>query len=116
MTQLDPKGSPDQLTPAALGLYRELGVEHPSVPDVAGESKDVWSLAEKRANAIETSARTIATLSLFDIGAFFAVLMVGFAYVWRRGDLDWVRAVSQERSGQADRAPPIFEQHPVLSA
>ena len=32
-----------------------------------------------------------------DIGVFFAVLMVGFAYVWRRGDLDWVRAVSRER-------------------
>jgi NADH-quinone oxidoreductase subunit A len=30
--------------------------------------------------------------------AFFAILLVGFAYVWHRGDLDWVRAVSAERS------------------
>ena len=41
---------------------------------------------------------TLARLSMIDIGAFFAVLLVGFAYVWRRGDLDWVRAVSRERS------------------
>jgi NADH-quinone oxidoreductase subunit A len=116
MAQLDPNGSPDQLTPAAIGLYRELGIEQPGVPAVAGDSKDVLSLAEERAHAIETTANTIVTLSLFDIGAFFAVLMVGFAYVWHRGDLDWVRTVSKERSGQADRAPPLAEQQPVLSA
>jgi NADH-quinone oxidoreductase subunit A len=36
------------------------------------------------------------------MAVFFAVLLVGFAYVWFRGDLDWVRAVSAEsgtRSG-----------------
>ena len=32
--------------------------------------------------------------SFADIGVFFGVLMVGFAYVWKRGDLDWVRAVT----------------------
>ncbi len=31
-----------------------------------------------------------------DVLVFFAVLIVGFAYVWKRGDLDWVRAVSQQ--------------------
>jgi NADH-quinone oxidoreductase subunit A len=34
---------------------------------------------------------------------FFAVLLVGFAYVWNRGDLDWVRATSNERSAAAGR-------------
>lgn len=118
MAQLDPKGSPDQLTPAAIGLYRELGVEQPTLPSLEGlpQAKHDWALAEQHANAIESSARTIATLSLFDIGAFFAVLMVGFAYVWYRGDLDWVRTVSKERAGQVDRAPPVVEQEPVLSA
>jgi NADH-quinone oxidoreductase subunit A len=38
------------------------------------------------------SARTLALASMLDLGVFFAVLLVGFAYVWRRGDLDWVRA------------------------
>ena len=39
------------------------------------------------------SARTLAIASMLDLAVFFAVLLVGFAYVWRRGDLDWVRAV-----------------------
>jgi NADH-quinone oxidoreductase subunit A len=35
------------------------------------------------------------------MAAFFAILLVGFAYVWYRGDLDWVRAVSTERAAAA---------------
>jgi NADH-quinone oxidoreductase subunit A len=56
---------------------------------------------------------------MVDIAVFFAVLMVGFAYVWRRGDLDWVRAVSAERAESAPtRAPPSIavEREPALSA
>ena len=34
-----------------------------------------------------------------------AVLLVGFAYVWKRGDLDWVRAVSAERAAAGPRGP-----------
>ncbi len=39
------------------------------------------------------SSRTLALASMVDLAIFFAVLLVGFAYVWSRGDLDWVRAV-----------------------
>jgi NADH-quinone oxidoreductase subunit A len=38
-------------------------------------------------------ASKLALVSMIDLGVFFAVLLVGFAFVWRRGDLDWVRAV-----------------------
>ena len=38
------------------------------------------------------TALTLGTVSVIDIAVFFAVLLVGFAYVWKRGDLDWVRA------------------------
>ncbi len=41
-------------------------------------------------------ARSLAKTSIIDILVFFAVLLVGFAYVWMRGDLDWVRAVSND--------------------
>ena len=34
----------------------------------------------------------LALVAMADIAVFFAVLMLGFAYVWKRGDLDWVRA------------------------
>lgn len=38
------------------------------------------------------TALTLGMASVVDIAVFFAVLLVGFAYVWKRGDLDWVRA------------------------
>jgi NADH-quinone oxidoreductase subunit A len=39
------------------------------------------------------SANSLALASLLDLGIFFAALLVGFAFVWRRGDLNWVRAI-----------------------
>jgi NADH-quinone oxidoreductase subunit A len=101
------------LTPAAAGLFRELGVERPAVPAEAGPLFQP-TLAE--ANAIEAArggkspaqargewavARAgslLARTAAVDMAAFFAILLVGFAYVWYRGDLDWVRAVSSERA------------------
>ncbi|MEN6451385.1 MAG: NADH-quinone oxidoreductase subunit A, partial [Thermoguttaceae bacterium] len=52
-----------------------------------------------------SSADLLARVSMIDLGVFFAVLLVGFAYVWRRGDLDWVRAVRHPAtSGEAAAA------------
>ena len=34
---------------------------------------------------------TLAWLAFADILVFFGVLLVGFAYLWQRGDLEWVR-------------------------
>jgi len=53
------------------------------------------SLTEAAAISSETAFR-LGLTGLFDILVFFGVLLVGFAYVWKRGDLDWVRAVSEE--------------------
>ena len=39
------------------------------------------------------SSKVMALSSMLDLGVFFAVVLVGFAYVWRRGDINWVRAV-----------------------
>ena len=86
---------------------RELGVAAPGAP-VAG---DIGELQE--------SARTLALASIADIGVFFGVLLVGFAYVWKRGDLDWVRAVSQKPRQPVYRGPPVRAVEPsqsILSA
>ncbi len=48
--------------------------------------------------ATRVPAATLALDSMLDLGVFFAVLLVGFAFVWRRGDLDWVRAVGHPRT------------------
>ncbi len=49
--------------------------------------------------------RKLALVAMADIGLFFAILMVGFAYVWYRGDLDWVRARPPATRAPATRAP-----------
>ena len=56
-------------------------------------SQPAHSLAPDQAISAETAMR-LGWASLFDVLFFFGVLLVGFAYVWKRGDLNWVRAVS----------------------
>lgn len=48
-------------------------------------------------------AQQLVWTGFFDILVFFAVLLVGFAYVWKRGDLDWIRAVTQKSQQAADQ-------------
>lgn len=52
------------------------------------------------------TAQTFALTGLVDVLVFFGVLLVGFAYVWKRGDLDWVRAVANQAKQAPRRAPP----------
>jgi NADH-quinone oxidoreductase subunit A len=42
------------------------------------------------------TALTLGWTGVVDVLVFFAVLLVGFAYVWKRGDLEWVRTLSQQ--------------------
>ena len=45
---------------------------------------------------VAADARQLALAAMADLGLFFAVILVGFAYVWWRGDLNWVRAVGPQ--------------------
>jgi NADH-quinone oxidoreductase subunit A len=87
------------LTEPTRLLYRELGLRSPQLPAVIPAHRTETRREEAAAatEIIKRSARQLAWLSIVDIGLFFAVLLVGFAYVWKRGDLDWVRAVGRER-------------------
>jgi NADH-quinone oxidoreductase subunit A len=40
--------------------------------------------------------RKLAWIAFVDILLFFGVLLVGFAYLWRRGDLKWVRSMAAQ--------------------
>ena len=111
------------LTDGARRLYQELGVRSPSVPRQVPPS--LQSVVPAQADAalqsekiIHAGARQLALLTIADILVFFAVLLVGFAYVWRRGDLDWVRAASrQPPPGEAEtNAPEPIAREPILSA
>jgi NADH-quinone oxidoreductase subunit A len=52
-------------------------------------------------------ASSWAKIAFLDIMVFFGVLLVGFAYLWRRGDIDWVRAFAQHQE------PPTAPEKPV---
>ena len=94
-----------QLSPFTEQKLRELGIAQPTSPVMTVEQADAMELSsDPRAQtkiATQQMATNIVRTSLLDIGVFFAVLMVGFAYVWKRGDLDWVRAIQTENSSAA---------------
>jgi NADH-quinone oxidoreductase subunit A len=97
-----------ELTKPAADLYRELGVTNPTVPQtvpasLAGQIPAGSGEIDQASAIIHQGANQLAWITIVDIAAFFAVLLIGFAYVWKRGDLDWVRAVSQERAAAGSR-------------
>jgi len=61
------------------------------------------------------SAFWLGVTGLADVLVFFGVLLVGFAYVWKRGDIDWVRTVISERT-QPSSAPPPKELIPPTAS
>jgi NADH-quinone oxidoreductase subunit A len=100
-------------SPAVSGLLQELGLPGDQVPRLSAAStkqqeafvRDAVArgggMTVARADAEWATAQTghvLARAAVADMAAFFAILLMGFAYVWYRGDLDWVRAVAAERS------------------
>ena len=75
------------------------------------------SLPPVEAVSAET-ARSFAATGLVDVLVFFGVLLVGFAYVWKRGDLDWVRAVSERvrRGATRPARAPTETQEPLVAS
>ncbi len=110
------------LSQNAKGVLRELGVRHAEVPSHVPESlktevfaRDAQGRAEQ---IVHRGARQLGVLSSIDILVFFLVLIIGFAYVWKRGDLDWVRV---NKAAPVPHMPPPpesapEEEQPVLLA
>jgi NADH-quinone oxidoreductase subunit A len=93
------------LTPAASGLMRELGLVQPTLPTLPAEflaPVGVGDASPQAAGerAVAQTGTLLARSAVAEMSTFFAILLVGFAYVWSRGDLDWVRAVSSERGNR----------------
>ncbi|WP_373650176.1 NADH-quinone oxidoreductase subunit A [Schlesneria sp. DSM 10557] len=53
------------------------------------------------------TALKLGWTAFIDVAAFFAVLLVGFAYVWKRGDLDWVRSTIEQKNKIGSPAGPL---------
>ncbi len=63
------------------------------------------SNAERDVIAAAPAAR-LAWMAFWDLLIFFGVLLVGFAYLWKRGDLDWVRSTLAESATAEQPAAP----------
>jgi NADH-quinone oxidoreductase subunit A len=87
-----------QLKAAVKETYEQLGVTPAAMPS----PKDLDDSAIAR--QVTSQASTLALASMLDLGVFFAVLLVGFAFVWRRGDLNWVRAARHPATPQETAA------------
>jgi NADH-quinone oxidoreductase subunit A len=122
-SDVDAAGSSSQFSPAAAARLRELGITDLAMPmlsdDVASKLGITGNEATRNRAAIRATARSLALMSFADIATFFAVLLVGFAYVWKRGDLDWVRAMARPAVQPVHRTPPVQALEPsqsILSA
>jgi NADH-quinone oxidoreductase subunit A len=77
----------------------------PSVPIGSGTGQTT-SLKVRSQEIDAPSARSLARVAFWDIMVFFGVLLVGFAYLWKRGDLDWVRSTAAEATAVKTPAEP----------
>ena len=90
-------GKANQLADEKLPAAERIQVTQQLIPPGTGPSPET---------PIEMAgARKLAWLAFWDIAVFFGVLLVGFAYLWKRGDLDWVRSIAAERTGAGGREP-----------
>jgi NADH-quinone oxidoreductase subunit A len=60
------------------------------------------------------SARELSWLAFLEVLVFFGVLLVGFAYLWRRGDLAWVRSTAAEQEDVAVVEPSSIVKPPSV--
>ncbi len=91
-----------RLEPAAVvQKLEELGLDAPAA---SSESNPETAVSD-----VPAAARRLARTAMVDIAVFFAVLMVGFAYVWYRGDLNWVRALPDEAAPPSPSPPAKVE-------
>ena len=67
------------------------------------------TVAAPDAAAMETLAR----FAFLELMVFFGILLVGFAYLWRRGDLEWVRSVAAQVQQQGRSSPPVVTGEPL---
>jgi NADH-quinone oxidoreductase subunit A len=86
-----------------------------TIADYRDPEKLRLRLNQREFDANRVTAHTLGVLALGEIVVFFGVLLIGFAYLWRRGDLEWVRSLA-ERAGRPVAPAPSVTATPALRA
>jgi NADH-quinone oxidoreductase subunit A len=93
-----------------FGKATLLGKDHLSAPERIAQTRQLfppyaaaYAIPPQRElpPVAPQAARQLAWFAFWDILIFFGVLLVGFAYLWKRGDLDWVRSTAAEDTALA---------------
>ena len=96
---LDPKAN------RRIELSRQLQAPLPPLKADPGQGSPTAVASRPAIQA--NDARSFVWIAFVDILFFFGVLLVGFAYLWKRGDINWVRSTAAERLGTLpEPAPP----------
>src|SRR5262249_36157849 len=66
--------------------------------------------------AQQVAAHQLGWIAFGDIVVFFGLLLVGFAYLWKRGDLNWVRSLAPESPAVAEAEIPRGEAGVLVGA
>jgi NADH-quinone oxidoreductase subunit A len=77
------------------------------LPKEESQELDRLGSFQRIADQTASQARLLGWLALVEILVFFGVLLVGFAYLWHRGDLAWVRSLAAERSSSGPTPPRV---------
>jgi NADH-quinone oxidoreductase subunit A len=62
----------------------------------------VFGTAARDGQAGDAASLLFAHFAFLEFLAFFGVLLIGFAYLWRRGDLEWVRSLKGQEPKESD--------------
>lgn len=120
-------GKTNMLAKNDLPIEQRIEINKELTPVLDPNAKASWEAFEKSARAAQpidpakeesslspdqqavqdniNGARSLAWIALIDIALFFGILLVGFAYLWKRGDLEWVRSVSAEKLAASGLEP-----------
>jgi NADH-quinone oxidoreductase subunit A len=108
------KGNRNQLRdvqPEDVERLRELQAkERKQLTEEEFETKATLEKRQQVAARTVAQGRSLSWLALLEIAVFFGVLLVGFAYLWRRGDLAWVRSLAAEEPSAEMPSPPPLPQ------
>lgn len=87
-------GGSNRLADANVAVEEKVAIQQ----SLSGQEPPAGSVPDAGA------AHTLAAIAFVDILVFFGVLLVGFAYLWKRGDIEWVRSMAGQ-TGPGAQAP-----------
>jgi NADH-quinone oxidoreductase subunit A len=100
-----------QLLPSGLNKQTKMDMKLATYRTAQGKEGKATEI-ELATEIKPDDAKAWARVAFFDILVFFGVLLVGFAYVWRRGDIDWVRAYTHHKEPPVEAATPLEQPSP----